>query len=244
MNTFGKDGKFEFTAAELLSYDKFNSKLQAIDDALKTVVATKIHDPMVMKTGWLGIGNSGGETAGSHELIEINPARFEFRATPYFKGLGTGFMLLGLGAVGVQIVTGDGGLTNTVVGAAVGAGFIWAGWHIRFRSAAPVVFDADLGLCWKGRDTRPGNGEHQDLAKLDDIYALQLVPVWQAGDGQTSGYYSYELNLVLRDGERRSVLGDADRYRIWRDADTLGKALAISVWDATEIALGFYEAHR
>lgn len=47
-------------------------------------------------------------------------------------------------------------------------------------------------------------------------------------------YYTQELNLVLKNGKRLTVLSHADKVRIREDAKELAEFLDIAVWDAID----------
>ena len=77
---------------------------------------------------------------------------------------------------------------------------------------------------------------------LTDVYAIQLIKEYvRDNSGSKPGtvsyagpYYSYELNLVLKDGERMNVVDHGDLQRIRADAIRLGGFLgSLPVWDAT-----------
>lgn len=113
-------------------------------------------------------------------------------------------------------------------------------------------FDRREGCFWKGRWKR-GDGALsirradlnarlekealKDYIDLADVYAIQLIKEYVPGSrrsGSRSPYYSYELNLVLKDGERMNVVDHGDLQRIRADAIQLGEFLGnLPVWDAT-----------
>ena len=76
----------------------------------------------------------------------------------------------------------------------------------------------------------------KDYIDLADVYAIQLIKeyVTTYGTEHSRSYYSYELNLVLKDGERMNVVDHGDLQRIRADAIRLGGFLgSLPVWDAT-----------
>jgi len=114
-------------------------------------------------------------------------------------------------------------------------------------------FDRREGCFWKGRWKR-GDGALsirradlnarlekealKDYIDLADVYAIQLIKEYVPGssgtDSRSSPYYSYELNLVLKDGERMNVVDHGNLTRIRADAIKLGEFLGnLPVWDAT-----------
>jgi len=49
---------------------------------------------------------------------------------------------------------------------------------------------------------------------------------------KNGSYWSFELNLVLRDGRRLNVMDHGDYDALRRDADTLAEFLGRPVWDS------------
>lgn len=71
----------------------------------------------------------------------------------------------------------------------------------------------------------------KNFAGLEDIHALQLLSEYCRG-GKKRSYYSYELNLVLRNGRRINVMDHGDCKKLREDAQTLSEFLDKPVWDA------------
>ena len=69
------------------------------------------------------------------------------------------------------------------------------------------------------------------LTPLEEIHALQLVS--ELCHTKNRSYYSYELNLVLRDGQRINAVDHGRHERIRTDAQRLSDFLGKPVWDAT-----------
>ena len=68
------------------------------------------------------------------------------------------------------------------------------------------------------------------FAGLEDIHALQLISEYCRGSKRS--YYSYELNLVLRNGRRINVMDHGDSEKLREDAKTLSQFLEKPLWDA------------
>ena len=66
-----------------------------------------------------------------------------------------------------------------------------------------------------------------------DIHALQILAEYVKGNKRS--YYSYELNLVFRDGTRKHVIDHGDIESIRKDSEILSKFLNRPVWDNSEI---------
>ncbi|MCH7685413.1 MAG: hypothetical protein IH899_01815 [Planctomycetes bacterium] len=105
-----------------------------------------------------------------------------------------------------------------------------------------------LTLKWGLREREPGEQNDDSaprsfyLGRLKDIHAVQLLSEQCMMSHASSTvstekvkvpFYSYEINLVLRDASRKNVIdqGNLDRNR--EDAKTLAQFLKVSLWDTT-----------
>ena len=68
------------------------------------------------------------------------------------------------------------------------------------------------------------------MVQLYQVHALQIIREYVRGN--KSSYYSYELNLILKDGSRKNVVDHGSIKQLQKDAQTLGQFLGIPVWDA------------
>ena len=64
---------------------------------------------------------------------------------------------------------------------------------------------------------------------LNEVHAIQLISEYVAGS--ENSYYSYEMNLVLNNGERFNVTDHGSFKAIRHDAEKLAHYLNIPVWD-------------
>jgi hypothetical protein len=108
----------------------------------------------------------------------------------------------------------------------IGAALLWSGTE-------PIVFDRSQGLFWKGRSpTGHGAGVRVELAS---IHAVQLVSEYCSGhrreDESRHGFNSYELNLVLKDGQRVNVVDHGDLPRLRDEGFALARFLGVWLWD-------------
>ena len=95
----------------------------------------------------------------------------------------------------------------------------------------PRVFDLSHGYYCRSR-IKPEHAfdpsKIKDHVRLTDIHALQLISEYVSGD--KSSYYSYELNLVLKDASRINVVDHGARSTIYRDAQDLSVFLGKPLW--------------
>lgn len=99
---------------------------------------------------------------------------------------------------------------------------------------SPIVFDKSVGYFWKGRKSPQDVSDTSSIkkiARLEEIHALQLISEYISGS--KSSYYSYELNLVLKDGRRIAVIDHGNLKSLREDAKRLSEFLGKPVWDAT-----------
>ncbi len=55
--------------------------------------------------------------------------------------------------------------------------------------------------------------------------------------GDKSTYYSYEINLVLKDGSRINAVDHGKKSKVQEDAKTLAEFLDKPLWDASEMTI-------
>ena len=102
-----------------------------------------------------------------------------------------------------------------------------------FRSmTAPIVFDKSVGHFWKGRKN-PREVINIDQIKvhveLGQIHAIQILSEYCHTD--KSHYYSYELNLVMKDSSRVNVVDHGKLKQLREDATVLAEFLEVPIWD-------------
>ena len=166
----------------------------------------------------------------------------EFRATLGAKLFCIIFVFVGIAAIGFgcyHIVT----VKETplrfgaIIPLLVGVPFAGFGVLMLYFFAKPVVFDKTTGRFYKGKKPPDEMFKQFDpdaknkAVELGRIHALQLIAEYCSG--QKSSYYSYELNLVLEDGERVNVVDHGKLNKIREDANTLSNFLGKPVWNAT-----------
>ena len=200
---------------------------------------TVFDDPLAERTEWTPAAK-GGTNIGTHALKHVNPQKIVFSATwgaRLFTGI---FILVGFAvpsAAGVSYVQGGAGMDPVGLGVTIlfGAVFALAGLFARSKMCSPRTFDQRLGSFWKGRRMPAEVGSQQvtdDHVPLKEIHAVQLLKEYISSDN--GGYYSYELNLVLKDASRVNVVDHGKIARLRRDAAEVAGLLGVSVWDASQ----------
>ena len=116
-----------------------------------------------------------------------------------------------------------------------GLAFAAAGAGIYYLVSRPRVFDMDVLWYWKGRKPldEAEVKQRRNAALLEQVHAIQLLR--ELCSGESSNYYSYELNLVMHDGSRTNVIDHGKLDCIKQDAHRLAAFIGVSVWDATDL---------
>ena len=195
-------------------------------------------DELAERTAWTPAVR-GGTNIGTHVLKMVPPHRLVFSGTwgaTLFTGI---FIVIGLAVMGgaLGIATAGGGMaTEELVGAIFfGLTFSGAGFFMRNHLCSRRTFDRQLGVFWRGRRLPAGVGTRMasdDHVRLETIHALQIIKEYCST--KNGGYYSYELNLILKDASRVNVLDHGKVARLRRDADELAQFLGgIPVWDGS-----------
>lgn len=195
-----------------------------------------LDDEIATKTSWTPVRKAAASFC-THRLRSINSERSEFNVTleaQLFCGV---FLMLGLMLTSISIVllpTSEQVAfgANLFLAPFVGLTFTLCGGGMLYWVSTPIVFDYAAGFFWIGRQA-PSSFVEQNVAKhfsrLDRIHALQLLS--QYNRGNKTSYYSYQLNLILKDGNRINVLNHGDEQQVRSDATELAAFLGRPVWD-------------
>jgi len=211
-------------------------------------------DPVALETDW-GPLATGGSNFATHNLQQVDSGRWEFtptRVTYLFIWLPTVFTVLSIPSsyLILTYLIDNQRMLSFIVTSLTGMGLIFGpliSWFMAHKLLRPAVFDRSRRLFWKGRrapDTPDDATTNNPCCRLDDIYALQILSetVTSHGHSHINGhsnshvrhrYQSYELNLVLKDGQRLNVVDHAGLSSIQRDAEQLAQLLQVPVWDKT-----------
>ena len=196
------------------------------------------NDPCAMSTSWQPL-KGGGANFRTRKLVVVDPDRVEVRSTAGALLFCLVFISMGLLASGLCVSSLAGGSSiepdaGLWLPGTVGVVFISGGFYMLRAFTAPVVFDARNEYFWKGRRS-PVHAVNRSALKyfteFTDIHALQLIAEYCRSD--KSSYYSYELNLVLKSGDRINVFDHGNLKRAREDAEKLARFLKCPVWDAT-----------
>jgi hypothetical protein len=114
-------------------------------------------------------------------------------------------------------------------------------WLYRLFIDDSLIFDKQLGKYWRGKSSPPpGTGavSSEKVGRISDIYALQLIGTRRfvgdprmGADSQHKEFPTYELNLVLKDGTRLSMVCIDDYGSVDHDAKILAAFLQRPLWN-------------
>lgn len=197
---------------------------------------SRLGDPVAVQTAWTP-AKGGGASFRTHNSVKMDTNRLEFRPSMGARIFYMVFFFMGAGiAVGfssANVSQGTFSLNfNTVFPILFGLVFTVIGGCLYYFGTKPVVFDRRRGSFWKGRTDpdAPRNVEIKDFARFENIHALQLISEHCRSDEHS--YTSYELNLVLQDGNRINVIDHGDIQKLREDARKLSHFLDKPLWDA------------
>ena len=197
---------------------------------------SKFSDPVADSTEW-GPAKRGGSSFKTHKLVYFDGQRVEFKGSTGAKVFSMIFFLVGLGfIVGSSIFFTTGNNREfeipMIIPFIFGLIFATIGFFMYRSMTSPIVFDKTLGHFWKGRKS-PREVFNIDSikvhTKLDQIHAIQILSEYCHTD--KSHYYSYELNLILKDSSRINVIDHGNLKTLREDANTLADFLGVPIWD-------------
>ncbi|GAB4254374.1 MAG: hypothetical protein Kow0065_01340 [Methylomicrobium sp.] len=199
---------------------------------------SRFDDPLAMHTDWHPL-QRGGANFRTHKLVDLGYGRIEFQASTAAKLFYSVFLWVGLGmSIGIsvtQLATATQSFdADIIVPIVFGLFFSTIGASLWYFGTMPIVFDKRTGFFWKGRNA-PSRTHIQKNVKycvpLASIHALQIIV--EHCKGNKSAYYSYELNLILTNGQRVNVIDHGNLDKLREDARMLALFLGKPVWDAT-----------
>ena len=201
-------------------------------------------DPIARSLEWTGTAafGSGGVVNPKGAMVRlgtVSAGRIEFRP-PSTRRWHVAMLFMGV-VSSILVFLATGSLTTALAGPVVCAMLSVVAEFYTRSIADWLYFDERLGMYWRGKVapaplTRTASTER--AGRISDIYALQLVStrryVGNPGVGSDgSGYKEFpthELNLVLKDATRLSIVCDDDYGRLDRGAKVLAEFLRKPLW--------------
>lgn len=218
-------------------FRKLISQLRKMVSESPAFEASRFNDTIAMQTHWTPL-KSGGSNFKTHKLVLVNNDRIEFKSSMGAKLFYGIFIIVGFGAMIAfsypKIESGDFGLNmESMMPLLIGLAFSIIGGVLMYFGTTPIVFDKRNKSFWKGRKSPNRVYDKKELkvfTKLENIHAIQLISEYISGN--KSSYYSYELNLVLKDAGRINVIDHGSEGAIRNNAQILSRFLDVPVWDA------------
>lgn len=195
-------------------------------------------DPVAIKTEW-GPLKGGGSNFQTKRIKIISEQRIQFVPTIGMLIFASIFFVVGIGSAFIPFfmekdnVIGD-IETAMYVPLIFGGIFASVGGALLYSSTRPIVFDKTQDYFWKSRKEARElfNPEREkNFTQLEKIYAIQVIP--ELVRSKDNSYYSYELNLILKDAQRVNVLDHGNLEKIRSSAETISKFLNVPAWDTT-----------
>ena len=188
-----------------------------------------LNDPVALTTAWHP-AKRGGTNFRTHQLVQQGSQRLSFRPTLTSwliasAFIGSGPLMAVLFYFRHPFPLGNIPPTMLLI-LAMCSVFSLIGVYYSARYLGTVTFDR-ASRAYTGRGERTG---------FDRIHAIQLLSEYcggETGSLQSRSFSSYELNLVLENGDRINVTDHGDVVRLRDDAEKLAGFLGRPVWDAT-----------
>jgi hypothetical protein len=205
----------------------------------------RFEDPIAKQTSWDPL-TPYGKMYCTHRLRQ-NVGTLEFGPSPaalalicFYAMLAASILLIGLTVIRRRWSPESLApciflATMCLVFAGLFASRLIATWRF---VAKPIVFDLVRKELPESvlRDGETGEpcGDVQPIP-FSDIHSLQLICEYRREPLPRSGmreYFSFELNLVLKDGQRVNIVDHGNYKALQKDAHRLADALGIPLWDA------------
>ena len=197
----------------------------AFTDKRELLDPSRFDDEVALKVSWAPLVG-GGSNFCTHRLQStsgLSRSGLEFKTTFSVYLFWGAFISIALASLAFHTIPNllsgeglDGGASLIPI-----AFLVLGIWSISRLRGQESLFDRSTGQFTKG--------PHR--ISLRDVHALQLIREYISGK---HSYYSYELNLVHRDGRRFNLTDHGSLRAIREDADQLGRYLGVPIWDAID----------
>ena len=215
----------------LAEYDReYLERMESIRRKENPFDPSLLEDPVATETGWDCVG-SGYTNIATHKLVQVTPQRLEFRSTLKAYVASAFFLLIGICFFG-HAVKNTSSLLPGVIFFGIGALMMYFG-------TIPFVFDKGEGYLWKGRKKPESDATEKHSAKkialIKEVHAIQLLHDFVKKKTRSPGprYVStYEMNIVIADGSRVTVVRHCEKASMLMDAEKLSIFLGKPIWNA------------
>jgi len=216
-------------------FNKFKNIVKRFGVDQKEINPSRFNDPIAIETAWTPL-KGGGASFKTHKLVAKHTDRIEFKASVTAIIFFLVFIIFGIIILVVFLFNfkGEIGFKSEIIIPVLVAGcFSGLGVFMFYYFTTPIIFDRNTGYFWRGRKTPKeayNIDQIKDIANFKDIHAIQLISEYCSGN--KSSYYSYELNLVLKNAKRINVIDHGNEVEMRNDANTLSAFINVPIWDA------------
>ena len=195
----------------------------------------KFNDEIAKKTQWSPL-KKGGTNFKTHNLFKHSLMLMQYKISAgakvflgVFGVIGFSTLVVGLYIIFVKF--------QPVAWFILLFGTVFFGVSVfMYRTMGkPIIFDQSMGFVYKGFKQPKFSGaqeENTELTYFSDIHAIQIIEEYIHSD--KSRYYSYELNLVLKDANRVNIIDHGNYQQIAQDAQDIAKFIGVPIWDAVK----------
>lgn len=200
---------------------------------LSSIDPDVFNHPIAQQTDWHPL-RGGGANFQTHRLDSSNPDKLVFKATTgakLFCGLFTAIGFFGL-IIPTVVFFRQGAEDWSMLLFALFFGGIFSavGLLMGYFFALPRVFDTFYGTYYKGwQRPKHSMNSNNKTTDLNEVAAIQVLR--ERVSSKNGSYYSYELNLVMRDASRINVTDHGKKSAITDDAETLAQTLGVPLWN-------------
>ncbi len=218
--------------------DQIKDTIQNFQSNFKIFDPSSLNDEIAMKTDW-NSAKSGGSRRQTHEIVSETPNRLEIKVKSTTLIFPVIFSLMGLSAIFSGFIFRQMFDDITVLLFTMPMGFVFfaIGVGIFINSKIPQTFDKANGYYWKGKKNPNEINNPKKKCRLIDIHALQIIQEYVRNNSSNSNtgsasYNSYEINLVLKDGQRINVIDHGEKPIVLKEAEKLSQFLNVQIWNA------------
>lgn len=212
-------GMFGFSY--LSAKKKSSSKNKLIDFSFED----SDNDPLGQRISWTAVEKSGSNFAS--EVLKKSLNAYKITSSSYTKVFAWSFFLVGLNYLSFSYIEFY-QISNIPLG-------IMKAGKIFFTSGG-VFLIIGMGLILMFSTKVYINTQKRKIIidgtvlHFKQVYALQVLQKFVEG-GSSAGYFSYELNLVTKDGDRHNLLNHGDKDYILSDMIKLSRLFKVPVWN-------------
>ena len=217
-----------------------------MNDSSENQVNTSVFaDPLANEIEWLPV-TFGGQNFRGSTLQHIDSSTLAFRPSvndfiflitgALFVLGGSSFMVFAFFSIILQNTQGAFSYLYLVLipVITIPSIILFALFHGLRTKLRPNQFSKRDNQYLKGK--RLEDGTYEINVPLADFYALQII----TESHRSSSGRSYELNGVLRNGQRINIVEHGDLKKLQQDSNELASFLEIPVWDASHVVQSYH----